>query len=162
MGRKSIWKETELKDMHNKILEILDTSSLTTTEIARILIEKYPDMPEIKKWSAYVGDVARYVVARYLTFLKNRKYVELNSVGKWELIRKDSLRNEVIRAKAVEWNLSYEETALKLLDSYIEKNEERMKWQEYVKKFKEYERILDQQKTKLQEAQKKMKEASPI
>lgn len=142
------------------ILEILDTTALTTTEIARSLIEKCGNRPEVQKWKGNSSDVARYVVARRLTFLKNRKYVEPSVDGKWKLVRKTPLRNEVILAKSVEWELSPEDTVYKLLDLYIEKDKE--KWQDYVKESKEREKSLKILKSKLEESRKKLREVSPI
>jgi len=161
MGRKSIWEKAELRDMHTNILSLLeDSEARDIKEIAELLVSKYPEMPEVQKWNGNVGNVARYVVARYLTFLKNRKYVERNAAGKWALIRKDTLRNEVIRGKALEWGLSFEEAAYRLLDEYLRKDED--KWQEYVKQLEEYERIERKRKAELEEKRRKLTEVSPV
>jgi len=161
MGRKSIWEKAELKDMHNNLLSLLeDGEARGTREIAELVVDKYTEVPEVQKWSGNVGNVARYIVARYMTFLKNRKYVELNSEGKWELIRKDTLRNEVIRGKALEWGLSSEDAAYRLLDEYLKKDED--KWQQYVKQLEEYERIEKKREMELEEKRRKLTEASPL
>lgn len=160
MGRKTIWKEPELDEMHNKVLSVLEDADSTNAEIAQVLTERFPNEPEIQKWNGHVGDVARYVVARRLTFLRNRNYVETGLEGKWKLVRKTPLRNEVIRAKSTEWELAPEDTVYRLLDEYIEKDKE--KWIEYVKRSNESEKKLKELASKLEEARTKLKEASPI
>jgi hypothetical protein len=160
MGRKPIWKMTDLQEMHTRILEALENAPLSPSEISRILVEKYPNMPEIQRWNGELGNVARYVVSRRLTFLKNRRYVEATDNGKWRLVMKTPLRNEVIRAKSLEWDLSPENTVYRLLDSYIDKD--RDEWEQYVAQSQQREKALKELEAKLEQTRRKLEETSPI
>ncbi|MEM3705966.1 MAG: hypothetical protein QXX59_08685 [Candidatus Bathyarchaeia archaeon] len=124
MPRKKLIEE-ELRDDHRIILNLMEENeSLSPMEIAERFVRKYPQHNQIVKWHASVGDVCRYVVVRYIAFLKNRGYIEPDpaSPNRWRKVRESPLLKEVAEAyRFLGKANSIEEAILKLAQEYISK-----------------------------------------
>lgn len=122
MPRKKLVEE-ELENKHQKVLDVMDEDkSYSSMEITEHFMKKYPDDKQVKRWGTYKGDLCRYVIVRYLTFLRNRGYVEADSAvpGKWRKVRESPLLKEVAEAYIFLGKAnSLEEAILKLAKEFI-------------------------------------------
>lgn len=115
--------EDELGNEHQLILNAMEEDkSYSPMEITNIFSQRYSENVQVNKWGASKGDLCRYVIVRYLTFLKNRGYVEPdpNFIGKWRKVRESPLLKEVADAYIFLGRASnLEEAILKLAKEFV-------------------------------------------